>query len=62
VSAAANSELALAAELGCTVAQSYHIALPMPADDLERWLAVRPIAGAPDRLARSWVHPVRAQL
>jgi hypothetical protein len=34
----------------------------MPADDLERWLAVRPIAGAPDRLARSWVHLVRAQL
>jgi len=47
VSAAANSELAPAAELGCTVAQSYHIALPMPADDL---------------LARSWVHLVRAQL
>ncbi|WP_448625108.1 putative bifunctional diguanylate cyclase/phosphodiesterase [Geodermatophilus sp. URMC 64] len=33
-------QLQLAAELGCTFAQGYHIARPMPADELERWMSV----------------------
>ena len=33
-------QLARAAALGCTFAQGYHIARPMPADDLERWMSV----------------------
>jgi diguanylate cyclase (GGDEF)-like protein len=33
-------QLARAAELGCSFAQGYHIARPMPADDLERWMSV----------------------
>lgn len=35
-------QLALATELGCTYAQGFHIARPMPADELDRWLAARP--------------------
>ncbi|GAB3349800.1 putative bifunctional diguanylate cyclase/phosphodiesterase [Modestobacter lapidis] len=31
-------QLALATELGCTYAQGFHIARPMPAADLERWM------------------------
>src|SRR4051794_7099170 len=33
-------QLSRAAELGCTFAQGFHIARPMPADDLERWMSV----------------------
>jgi EAL domain-containing protein (putative c-di-GMP-specific phosphodiesterase class I) len=33
-------QLALAAELGCTFAQGFHIARPMTADELERWMTV----------------------
>jgi diguanylate cyclase (GGDEF)-like protein len=46
-------QLALAAELGCTFAQGYHIARPMPADELTSWVKARPNTGARDRLARS---------
>jgi EAL domain-containing protein (putative c-di-GMP-specific phosphodiesterase class I) len=35
-------QLSLAAELGCTYAQGYYIARPMPAEELTRWLATRP--------------------
>ncbi len=34
-------QLALAAELGCTFAQGFHIARPMPAEELTSWLAAR---------------------
>src|SRR4051794_11519272 len=33
-------QLARAAELGCAFAQGFHIARPMPADELERWMSV----------------------
>ena len=33
-------QLARAAALGCAFAQGYHIARPMPADELERWMSV----------------------
>jgi diguanylate cyclase (GGDEF)-like protein len=33
-------QLAVATELGCTFAQGFHIARPMPADELERWMSV----------------------
>jgi EAL domain-containing protein (putative c-di-GMP-specific phosphodiesterase class I) len=33
-------QLALAAELGCAFAQGYHIARPMTAEQLERWMSV----------------------
>ena len=33
-------QLALATELGCSFAQGFHIARPMPADELERWMSV----------------------
>jgi diguanylate cyclase (GGDEF)-like protein len=46
-------QLALATELGCTFAQGYHIARPMPADELLGWLKMRPVLGAQDRLGRS---------
>ncbi|SEO75161.1 putative bifunctional diguanylate cyclase/phosphodiesterase [Trujillonella endophytica] len=32
----------LAVELGCTFAQGYHLARPMPADELFAWMAARP--------------------
>jgi EAL domain-containing protein (putative c-di-GMP-specific phosphodiesterase class I) len=32
-------QLAMAAELGCTYAQGFHIARPMPAAALEQWMA-----------------------
>jgi diguanylate cyclase (GGDEF)-like protein len=34
------AQLQLAKDLGCTFAQGYHIARPMPADELERWMSV----------------------
>jgi EAL domain-containing protein (putative c-di-GMP-specific phosphodiesterase class I) len=46
-------QLALAAELGCTFAQGYHIARPMPADELTSWVKARSSTGTGDRLARS---------
>jgi diguanylate cyclase (GGDEF)-like protein len=33
-------QLALAAQLGCSFAQGYHIARPMPAEALETWMSV----------------------
>jgi EAL domain-containing protein (putative c-di-GMP-specific phosphodiesterase class I) len=33
-------QLQLAKDLGCTFAQGFHIARPMPADELERWMSV----------------------
>jgi diguanylate cyclase (GGDEF)-like protein len=44
-------QLALAAELGCTFAQGYYIAPPMPADELTVWVATRPILGARTTIA-----------
>jgi diguanylate cyclase (GGDEF)-like protein len=38
-------QLALAATLGCTFAQGYHIARPMPADELWEWVQERPTVG-----------------
>jgi diguanylate cyclase (GGDEF)-like protein len=34
-------QLALATDLGCTLAQGFHIARPMPATQLETWIATR---------------------
>ncbi|TQN44380.1 diguanylate cyclase/phosphodiesterase [Blastococcus colisei] len=39
-------QLALATELGCTYAQGFHIASPMPAEQLTSWLATRRSARA----------------
>ncbi|MGY2004273.1 putative bifunctional diguanylate cyclase/phosphodiesterase [Blastococcus sp. SYSU DS1024] len=39
-------QLALATELGCTFGQGFHIARPMPAEEIPGWMAVR-CAGAP---------------
>ena len=36
-------QLALAAELGCTFAQGFHLARPMPAEELAGWLAEQPL-------------------
>ncbi|SDF21222.1 diguanylate cyclase (GGDEF) domain-containing protein [Blastococcus aurantiacus] len=41
-------QLATATELGCTFAQGYHIARPMPADELAAWMVER-AAGRPPR-------------
>lgn len=41
-------QLAVATELGCTFAQGFHIARPMPADELYTWM-VRRAAGRPPR-------------
>jgi len=41
-------QLATATELGCTFAQGYHIARPMPADELAAWMVQR-AAGRPPR-------------
>ena len=41
-------QLAMAAELGCTFAQGFHIARPMPADELTTWMADR--AARPSRV------------
>jgi diguanylate cyclase (GGDEF)-like protein len=46
-------QLALASQLGCTFAQGFHIARPMPADDLVRWVAGRPLARRPAELLRA---------
>ena len=44
-------QLELAAELGCAFAQGFHIARPMPAEDLLPWLEARSTvrAGVPSR-------------
>lgn len=47
-------QLAMAAELGCTFAQGFHIARPMPADDLLPWIEARS-TGALYRRDRSLV-------
>lgn len=41
-------QLAIAVEQGCTFAQGYHIARPMPADELAAWMLAR-AAGRPPR-------------
>jgi diguanylate cyclase (GGDEF)-like protein len=43
-------QLQLATELGCTFAQGFHIARPMPADELTDRLGRRPTARGPNRL------------
>jgi EAL domain-containing protein (putative c-di-GMP-specific phosphodiesterase class I) len=35
------AQLALATELGCTFVQGFHIARPMPAEDIEAWILAR---------------------
>jgi diguanylate cyclase (GGDEF)-like protein len=42
-------QLEMAAELGCTFAQGFFIARPMPAEDLLPWLESRPTGRAPRR-------------
>jgi len=44
-------QLALAATLGCTFAQGYYIARPMPAEDLLSWLQERAVVGVRDERA-----------
>jgi diguanylate cyclase (GGDEF)-like protein len=46
-------QLALATELGCTFAQGYFIARPMPADEMDVWLSTRPTTGSRKRLDSS---------
>jgi diguanylate cyclase (GGDEF)-like protein len=46
-------QLAMATELGCTFAQGYHIARPMPADELAEWVAQRGTTKNRGRLARA---------
>jgi EAL domain-containing protein (putative c-di-GMP-specific phosphodiesterase class I) len=46
-------QLALASQLGCTFAQGFHIARPMPADELNRWVAGRRLARRPAELLRT---------
>jgi diguanylate cyclase (GGDEF)-like protein len=46
-------QLALASELGCTFAQGFPIARPMPADELIRWAAGRRLARRPAELLRT---------
>jgi EAL domain-containing protein (putative c-di-GMP-specific phosphodiesterase class I) len=41
-------QLALTATLGCTFAQGYYIARPMPADELRSWLRERSATGNRD--------------
>jgi EAL domain-containing protein (putative c-di-GMP-specific phosphodiesterase class I) len=41
-------QLALTATLGCTFAQGYYIARPMPAEDLLSWLGNRAVTGVQD--------------
>ena len=52
-------QLALAAELGCTFAQGFHIARPMPADELPAWLSTRRRARAPRPRRGALVHAGR---
>ena len=42
-------QLEMAVELGCTFAQGYFIARPMPAEDFFAWMATKPTAGPPQR-------------
>jgi EAL domain-containing protein (putative c-di-GMP-specific phosphodiesterase class I) len=44
-------QLALTATLGCTFAQGYYIARPMPADELRRWVQERAATDILDRRA-----------
>jgi EAL domain-containing protein (putative c-di-GMP-specific phosphodiesterase class I) len=40
-------QLAMATDLGCTYVQGFHIARPMPADELAGWIAGRPVPQMP---------------
>jgi EAL domain-containing protein (putative c-di-GMP-specific phosphodiesterase class I) len=44
-------QLALTSTLGCTFAQGYYIARPMPAAELQSWLQERAAIGDRDRRA-----------
>jgi EAL domain-containing protein (putative c-di-GMP-specific phosphodiesterase class I) len=44
-------QLALATELGCSYAQGFHIARPMTAGDLVRWMAARRAASLTEAVA-----------
>jgi diguanylate cyclase (GGDEF)-like protein len=46
-------QLALAVELGCTFAQGYHIARPMPAAELASWVEAWPVRRGRNRLRRA---------
>jgi diguanylate cyclase (GGDEF)-like protein len=50
-------QLALSATLGCTLAQGYYIARPMPPEDLLRWLQERAVVGGKDERVSPAVRP-----
>jgi EAL domain-containing protein (putative c-di-GMP-specific phosphodiesterase class I) len=46
--------------LGCDLAQGFHIASPMPPDDLLRWIGDRPVSAVPSQTPAAGIATVRA--